>query len=97
MTQPGVSVQLIPFAAGAHASMTGDFSVLEFAGEVDDLLYIEGEAGSTTERDNRTAVTGYRERFGRLSSEAMPVDQALRLIDALIADLHDSAQTEEPR
>jgi transcriptional regulator with XRE-family HTH domain len=97
MTQPGISVQIIPFAAGAHAAMTGDFSILEFGGEVDDLLYIEGEAGSTTERDNRAAVTEYRERFGRLSSDTMPTGQAIRLIDALITGLRDSAQTEEPR
>jgi len=97
MTQPGITVQIIPFAAGAHASMTGDFTVLEFSGEVDDLLYIEGESGSTTERDNRAAVTGYRERFGRLSNDAMAADQALRLIDGLIADLDDPARTDEPR
>jgi hypothetical protein len=44
---PGLTVQVVPFDAGAHASMIGSFSILEFPEVVDPpVVYLESRAGS---------------------------------------------------
>jgi hypothetical protein len=41
-----ITVQVLPFSAGAHRGLTGSFMVLEFAGKADNpLVYCEGMTG----------------------------------------------------
>ena len=95
--QPAISLRVIPFAAGAHASMTASFTILEFDDRHEDALYCEGETSSSIDRDDQVAVAAYRERFGRLSSMSMPPAQVSGLIGALIEKLQHTAQAHEPR
>lgn len=97
MEQPGISVQVVPFTAGPHASMTGSFTILESGDWDADVLYREGEVTSATDRDDRAAVADYRERFVLLSGMSLPPDEASRLVDAQIAYLRDTAQAHELR
>jgi transcriptional regulator with XRE-family HTH domain len=96
-SHPTVSLQVIPFAAGAHPSMTGSFTILEFGEDDDDVLYRESTQTSVTDRDDRTAVNSYRERFDQLSNISLPAGEATELIDTLINNLQDTAQAHEPR
>lgn len=96
-SHPRVSLQVIPYAAGAHPSMTGSFTILELGGDNDDVLYLESTQTSVTDRDDRTAVNSYRERFDQLSNISLPVGEADELIDTLIINLQDTAQAHEPR
>ncbi|WP_376741375.1 Scr1 family TA system antitoxin-like transcriptional regulator, partial [Actinomadura latina] len=34
-------MRVIPFSAGAHLGLEGPFSILEFDGDLDDVLYLE--------------------------------------------------------
>jgi transcriptional regulator with XRE-family HTH domain len=42
---PNVTIQVIPYSAGAHPAMDSSFSMLDFAGAVPRLVYVEGLAG----------------------------------------------------
>lgn len=43
---PGVTVQVLPFAAGAHPGMVGSFTIITFPDEDDpDVVYVEGVTG----------------------------------------------------
>jgi hypothetical protein len=77
--------------------MTGSFTILELGGDNDDVLYLESTQTSVTDRDDRTAVNSYRERFDQLSNISLPVGEADELIDTLIINLQDTAQAHEPR
>jgi hypothetical protein len=44
--RPGITVQVLPFAAGVHRGLAGSFMILEFAGNADPpLVYSEGLTG----------------------------------------------------
>ena len=44
--RPRITIQVVPFAAGAYAGMRGPFNYLEFPGADDpDVLYLEGQMG----------------------------------------------------
>jgi transcriptional regulator with XRE-family HTH domain len=39
--RPNISVQILPFAAGAHPAMTGSFEILRFPRPAEDVVYLE--------------------------------------------------------
>jgi len=87
---PAISVGIIPFAEGAHASMSEPFTLLTLdTGE--DVLHQESATRTVTIRENADLVTGYRGRFERLREQAVYGEQAGRLTDAAIRSLPDTA------
>ena len=45
--RPNVTVQVLPFAAGAHPAMLGSFTVMQFPDPADrDVVYLEAETGA---------------------------------------------------
>lgn len=63
-TRPGISLQVLPFSAGAHPRMGGAFTVLEFADQsLDDLLYLENAGGESIYREDPRANRELPARF----------------------------------
>jgi transcriptional regulator with XRE-family HTH domain len=57
--QPNVTLQVLPFAAGAHPAMVGAFSVLRFADqELPDIVYVE-HLNNASYLDRREEVERY--------------------------------------
>jgi transcriptional regulator with XRE-family HTH domain len=68
---PNVTVQLIPFSAGAHDGAGGAFTVLRFAEpDVPDVVYFEQLAGAQY-LDKRTETDRYLDVINRLSATAL--------------------------
>jgi hypothetical protein len=45
--RPSVTVQVLPFTAGAHPAMLGSFTVMQFPDPADrDMVYLEAETGA---------------------------------------------------
>jgi transcriptional regulator with XRE-family HTH domain len=45
--RPGVTVQVLPFTAGAHPAMLGSFTLMQFPDPADrDVVYLEAETGA---------------------------------------------------
>jgi transcriptional regulator with XRE-family HTH domain len=67
----GISVLLLPFSAGAHRSMGGAFTVLQFGDPLlRDLLYLENAERESVSRDEEGEIRRYLELFVELQNMA---------------------------
>jgi transcriptional regulator with XRE-family HTH domain len=66
--RPEIVIEIIPFSTGIHGGMSNVFSILEFPGPSDDVIYFEGVHESIFSRDVTEEVTLYRELFEELRS-----------------------------
>ena len=77
---PSVTVQVIPFSSGAHASMDGSFTILGFSDDIDpQTVYLEYQSGSIY-LEKREEVSRYRLIFDHLRAAALPVEASRTLI-----------------
>jgi hypothetical protein len=78
--KPHVTLQILPFEAGAHAGMDGAFAILEY-GDVDypDVVFAENAAGGLfLEKDHE--LDRYQSIFDRLRATALsPAESAERI------------------
>jgi transcriptional regulator with XRE-family HTH domain len=77
-----VTVQVIPFAAGVHRGLSGPFNMLEFDGNLPDLLYTDtgrGEFASLLTGDDPRVVE-YRADFELLLEDALSSDRSVSFI-----------------
>jgi transcriptional regulator with XRE-family HTH domain len=89
-----VTVQVLPFTAGAHPSLRDPFTLLEFAdAKDDDLLYQESTAGAVTSRDEIDVTARYLERFYTLEATALSESDTLVLLDELIEEMRVPIKT----
>ena len=86
-TRPGVTLQVLPFACGAHAGHGGPFSILEFPNRTDsEVAYVESVAGYLyleKDREVRTRV----EAFDRLRAAALSPAASVDLIAQVASEL----------
>lgn len=65
--RPNISVQVLPFSAGAHASMAGSFIHLEFPdADAPETIYVEHALGDAAFQHDQTVTVRYRRRFQEL-------------------------------
>lgn len=84
---PSVTVQVIPFANGAHAAMDGSFTVLGFPGDIDPrVAYFEYQTGSLY-LEKREEVSRYRLAFDHVRAEAIGPEASRDLILHCAEDL----------
>ncbi|MFG3228828.1 helix-turn-helix domain-containing protein [Kitasatospora sp. NPDC048194] len=85
--EPHVTLQVVPFSAGAHAGVHGSFATLEFPVRGDlDVVYTEALTSSLyLERDNDVAA--YDRAFDRLRAAALDVAPSRRLIAQIAKEL----------
>ncbi len=77
---PQVTIQVVPFARGAHAAAGGSFTVLRFAEpEVPDVVYIE-HLTSALYLDSLEDVEHYLEVMNDLSTEALTPARSAALL-----------------
>ncbi|MBC6461711.1 helix-turn-helix domain-containing protein [Actinomadura sp. HBU206391] len=83
--RPNVTVEIVPFTAGAHPGMNGPIVVLEFPDpEDDDVVYLENERGSLISRDVREDVVFYRESFERLRGMSLKPQGSAALLTSML-------------
>ena len=71
--EPRVSIQILPFTAGAHPAISGSFVYLEFDNDDDpDLLFVENPLGDSLINNDPELTAKYRERFWDLEDQATP-------------------------
>ncbi|TDC50677.1 XRE family transcriptional regulator [Actinomadura sp. KC345] len=70
--RPNVTVQVLPFATGGHAAVSGPMTLLRFAEpELPDVVYVEQLTGALYP-DKPSDVTLYRDVLNRLGVQAEP-------------------------
>jgi transcriptional regulator with XRE-family HTH domain len=83
MEVPGVTLQILPFEAGAHAGMRGGFTVLAFDNG-NPAVYVEGPAGvACLERPDE--LDHFSRAFDYLTAAALPPQQTR---DRIVSALH---------
>jgi transcriptional regulator with XRE-family HTH domain len=71
---PHITLQVIPYSAGAHAGMLGSFVIMKFDDEtVPDVIYLDNMAGNLF-LESEVEVRRYRLAFEHLRADAMSPD-----------------------
>lgn len=79
---PHVTIQVIPFSAGAHGAMESTFNILDFEDPAPSLVYVEGLVGFIyLERPQDLAR--YRGVFEHLRNRALTPKESIELISAI--------------
>ncbi|WP_051162258.1 helix-turn-helix domain-containing protein [Nocardia brevicatena] len=77
---PNVTIQVVPFSAGAHAAAGSSFTILRFAeAELPDIVYLE-QLTSALYLDRREDLALYLSVMDRLSVQAAPPDRSREII-----------------
>jgi transcriptional regulator with XRE-family HTH domain len=88
--QPHVTIQVIPFATGAHAGMPGSFVVMDFPDPADPaLVYIDSMAGDLF-LEREADVRRYATTFEHLRATALDPTSSIKLIQE-----HATASSQE--
>jgi transcriptional regulator with XRE-family HTH domain len=83
--QPHITIQLIPFDAGAHPGMDGSFVVLEFSDPADRaIVYTESAAGGLF-LEEEDEIRRYTLMFGHLRAAALRPDATAAALEAIAA------------
>ncbi|SRR6266536_3350123 len=85
--RPHISVQVLPFKAGAHPAMDGSFIILGFPEAPDpDVVYLESQTGSLY-LEKPPEVERYQTVFNHLVAKALDPDESKTLIADVAAGL----------
>jgi hypothetical protein len=80
-----VTLQILPFSAGAHSAMGGPFTILRFAEpDLADVVYIE-QLTSALYLEARTDLDHYLEVMNHLSADALTPAGTARFIREIIS------------
>lgn len=85
--RPNVTLQVLPFAKGAHAGVIGAFTIIEFPEATDnDVVYVDSPAGNIyLEKDKD--LRRYTLVFDHLRAAALPPDESVPFIEAVAGEL----------
>ena len=84
---PNVTLQILPFEAGAHAAMVGSFSVLRFPDqELPDVVYLEHISGASY-LNKPDEVDQYLHVMESICVRAAAPDQTVELLEKLLDDI----------
>jgi hypothetical protein len=88
---PSVTIQVLPFARGAHPGLDGAFTIMGFPDPTDlDVVYVDSPAGNIfleKERDVRRHTTW----FDHLRAAALPPDESAEFIAAAADELKNAS------
>jgi transcriptional regulator with XRE-family HTH domain len=85
-TEPHVTLQVIPFAAGAHAGMQGSFVIMDFPDVTyTEIVHIDSMAGDLF-LEAEADVRRYNMIFDKLRAVALSPDDSTSLIATVAAD-----------
>ena len=84
---PNVTLQILPFAAGAHPAMGSAFSILRFAArEIPDIVYLE-HLTNALYLDRRNEVERYLDAMELLCVDSEPPARTVELLERILHEL----------
>ncbi|KUL29462.1 hypothetical protein ADL15_27995 [Actinoplanes awajinensis subsp. mycoplanecinus] len=78
-----ITIQIIPFSAGAHGGMIGSFLLLEFDAPYVPVVYLENFSGGLFV-EAAEEVARYRDNFQRLVAQALSPQATLHMIEEAV-------------
>ena len=86
-TLPNVTIQVLPYGAGAHPGMDGPFVILDFPGAADQgIVYIESAAGGLF-LEEEAEIRRYILMFEHLRAAASGLDATAALLGEIAAEI----------
>jgi transcriptional regulator with XRE-family HTH domain len=83
---PNVTIQVIPFGAGAHPGMDGSFVILDFPdGDDPSIVYVESAAGGLFLEED-AEMRRYILMFEHLRAAASGLDATAALLEAIVSE-----------
>ena len=83
---PNVTLQVLPFSAGAHPAMVGGFSILRFAGrELPDIVYLE-HLTNAAYLDKDDDVDQYLHVMDQICARSEPPDRTVEFLSAMLQE-----------
>lgn len=92
-----ISVEVIPYSAGAYRSMIDPFTLLHSELWNEDVLFREGSLRTVTDHEDRDLIAQYQARFNLLREASLRGEEAISLIGAVISELRDAASAARPQ
>ena len=87
VSEPHITLQVIPFSSGAHAGMPGAFVLMDFADPMDtDLIYIDSMAGDLF-LESDADIRRYRSIFDNLVAVALSPNDSASLVAEIANEL----------
>ncbi|MEU5883342.1 helix-turn-helix transcriptional regulator [Spirillospora sp. NPDC047279] len=85
MSEPNISIEVIPFARGAHFGMKGDFTILEFTdSRLKEILFLENALSGDEVSARGARIADYRVAFENLHDLVLPADETIPFIEGII-------------
>jgi transcriptional regulator with XRE-family HTH domain len=85
-TRDTVTLQVLPYSAGAHAGMTSPFVIFEFADEADpDIAHTENLSGSAYS-ESQSSLARFRVAWGSVTDAALTPDESVAMLAALVSE-----------
>lgn len=81
---PNVTIQIIPYEVGAHPALDSIFTIVEFAGGVPGVVYVEGLVGSIY-LERPEDLDRYQRVFARLCTIALSPEDSVALMQGIRA------------
>jgi transcriptional regulator with XRE-family HTH domain len=88
--RPNVTMQVIPYNAGAHPAMDSSFKILEFTGSVASVVYVEGLVGWIY-LERPQDIDRYQQVFEHLRTVALSPRDSIELLARVGAGYNSSA------
>ncbi|MEV5573966.1 helix-turn-helix transcriptional regulator [Spirillospora sp. NPDC052269] len=82
--KPNITVRIIPFHVGAHAALSGPFTILEFE-RARPLIHQEGK-NTLSFVDSSAEVDEFRACVDTLRATSLTPDRSIEYLDSIIAD-----------
>jgi hypothetical protein len=82
-----ITVQVIPFTVGAHPGQSGPFTLLEFNGDMPDILYLDAARRDISMVVGDDKVALYTENFATLLEAALPAGQSIEFIRSVADEM----------
>jgi transcriptional regulator with XRE-family HTH domain len=83
---PNVTIQIVPFTAGAHAALGSTFNILQFDGLLPGVVYVEGLLGRIY-LDQPADLARHQLAFERVSGIALTAGDSVGLMEKTISSL----------
>jgi transcriptional regulator with XRE-family HTH domain len=85
---PNLTIEVVPFEAGAHPGLLGSFLIFEFPDTADDdALWLEGPTGDLLSRDNPEEILSFREKFEQLRQICLGPEASVNLLGERVKEL----------
>jgi transcriptional regulator with XRE-family HTH domain len=82
-----ITIQVAPFAAGAHSALLGSFVILDFAGPLDPSLAYDETYAASLMLESPAELVKYRAIFGHLQGSALSAADSVSLMESVMSQL----------